>query len=123
MIPGFLALPKGLTEWARLIAVFVLAVLITTPLAYCEGKSAERSAWEAKVARLAVKAEKIQRAADEVRRKAEAIDKARITDNRKEVDDATRNIPDQATSARQRARACVELQRQAAATGQPKPAC
>lgn len=40
-----------------------------------------------------------------------------------EIDNATRNIPDQAPSARQRARACVELRREAKQRGKPQPAC
>lgn len=37
---------------------------------------------------------------------------AAATQRRKDIDDATAGIPDQAPSARQKARACVELRRQ-----------
>lgn len=50
-------------------------------------------------------------------------DAAASAERKKEIDDATNGIPDQATSARQRARACVELRRQDKANGRPQRAC
>ena len=50
-------------------------------------------------------------------------DQADHQQRQQEIDNATRNIPDQAPSARQRARACLELQRQARLGGKPQPAC
>ena len=50
-------------------------------------------------------------------------DEAASQQRQQEIDNATRNIPDQAPSARQRARACLELQRQAEQRRKPKPAC
>lgn len=59
-------------------------------------------------------------AAASVERRA---DDARIQNESQEVNDAVAPIPDRATSARQRARACVLLRRQAAAAGRPVPTC
>jgi uncharacterized protein HemX len=42
---------------------------------------------------------------------------------KQEIDNATRNIPDQAPSARQRSIACVELRREAKQRRKPEPAC
>jgi hypothetical protein len=50
-------------------------------------------------------------------------DEAASQQRKQEIDNATRNIPDQAPSARQRARACVELRRQAKLSRKPEPAC
>jgi uncharacterized protein HemX len=50
-------------------------------------------------------------------------DDAAAQQRQQEIDNATRNIPDQAPSARQRARACVELRREAQQHGKPQPAC
>jgi hypothetical protein len=61
--------------------------------------------------------------AEQTRRADEAQSRAAADQRRKEIDDATRNIPDQAPSARQRSRACVELRRQAEAAGRADPAC
>lgn len=87
--------------------------------AYNDGQRDERAAWEIKAAEMKALAEKLQRHADTLRQAASDLDKTRIATNRKEVDDATRNIPDQGTSARQHTRACIELRRQ----GQNPPAC
>jgi Skp family chaperone for outer membrane proteins len=50
-------------------------------------------------------------------------DDAATQQRQQEIDNATRNIPDQAPSARQRARVCLELQRQAKQRGKPVTAC
>jgi uncharacterized protein HemX len=67
--------------------------------------------------------EKKERKADANLQNQVTADNAAAAARQKEIDNATRNIPDQAPSARQRATACVELQRQAARRRQPKPAC
>lgn len=64
-----------------------------------------------------------ERAADVIFRDAQARERALTEQRRKEIDDATRNLPDQAPSDRQRVRACLELRRQAEAAGEPAPAC
>lgn len=48
-----------------------------------------------------------------------SADEAAARQRQQEIDDATRDIPDQAPSARQRARTCLELRRQ----GLDHPAC
>jgi sRNA-binding protein len=120
-------IPAGLlafaATWWRAAVGFVAAAPLFFLLGQCDGRKSERSAWEAKIARNQVEAERKARAADEQRRAQQARDEKKIADNRKEVDDATAPIPDQAPSARQRARACLELRRQAAASGSPPPAC
>jgi len=123
MLAAIFAIPRGIGEWGRLILV---ALAIAAPcflLGQCEGKRSERAAWEAKAARAQAEAERRQREADRQRHEAEQADRARIQNNRQEVDNAVQDIGDQPTSARQRARACLELRRQAAAAGQPEPAC
>lgn len=114
---------------AKLIAYVGIPLLILAAIAgsvwflrhdaYKDGQRDERAAWELKAAEMKALAEKLQRKADQLRQTAEQADRSRIATNRKEVDDATRNIPDQGTSDRQRTRACIELRRQ----GQNPPAC
>lgn len=125
----------GLSERiAKLIAYVGIPLLILAAVgvglwwlrhdAYGDGERHERAAWEAKAAEMARQAAELQRRADQLRQAAEQQDEARIATNRKEVDDAVKNIPDQGTSARQRARACLELRRQgkSSAACQPQPA-
>ena len=50
-------------------------------------------------------------------------DDAASEQRKQEINDATRTIPDQRPSARQRAIACVELRREAKLRGKPEPAC
>lgn len=64
--------------------------------------------------------ERIQRAADRLLAGSRTKAVLRITTGRKEIDDATAKLPDQATSDRQRVRACIELRR--SHPGQPLPA-
>lgn len=117
-----LGLPPGI---AKLVPWLIGALALLAALwwlradAYRDGVKAERGVWEQKVADLELKALRIQRQAEELRMKAEQVARARIAQNRTEVDNATSNIPDQSTSARQRTRACIELSRQ----GKSPPAC
>lgn len=39
------------------------------------------------------------------------------------IDDATRDVPDQVRSARQRGRVCLSLRAQTKAAGRPEPTC
>lgn len=61
--------------------------------------------------------------AEEARRADEARARSDADTRRKEIDNATRNIPDQAPTARQRARVCAELRRQAAPERELAAAC
>lgn len=65
----------------------------------------------------------LERKADQGLRQEQTRDNAAAQQRQTEIDNATRNLPDQATSARQRTRACIELRRQAATNGRPQPAC
>jgi hypothetical protein len=116
------AIPAPL--WFGLAALLVLFLVWRWHIgevadARAEGRDTERAAWVARSEEIKAMAAALQRSADQLRAAAETRDRARIATNRKEVDDATRNIPDQGTSARQRARACIELRRR----GQDSPAC
>ena len=56
----------------------------------------------------------------ELSRRLEAQEAAART---KGIDDATRNLPDHAPSARTRVRICLDLRREAKAAGRPEPSC
>lgn len=101
------------------IALAVGALLWLRADAYSDGVSAERGKWQAKAAEMAIVAGQLQRRADQLRQEREEFQRAQIARNRQEVDNAVRNIPDQAVSPRQHARACLELRRQ----GENPPAC
>lgn len=105
--------------WGLAIAALFGALWWLRHDAYGDGKRAERAAWEQKSLRLQAEANRLQRIADQLRTAAAAADAARITRQRQEVENAIANIPDQRTSPRQHARACLELRRQ----GQNPPAC
>lgn len=87
--------------------------------AYKDGQRAERAKWELQVEKQRTEAQRLQREADRLRLAAEQFERERIARNRQEVEDAVRDIADQTTTPRQRARACLELRRQ----GQSSPAC
>lgn len=70
-----------------------------------------------------VKVEQHERQADANLQVQKGRDQAASDQRQQEIDNATKSIPDQAPSARQRARACLELQRQAKQRGKPAPAC
>lgn len=114
---------KGLSEKvARLVA---MAGLFLTVLALIGGT---KCAYDASVirkheAKAELKQAKRERVADQNLEQQKRLDEADKQQRQKEIDDATQGIPDQAPSARQRARACVELRRQAKERGQPQPAC
>lgn len=109
MIPlGLIAI--GRTWWRAALGAAV-AIPPAFLLGQCDGRTRERDAIEAAQQKAGAEAQKRARLADEARRKLEAAAAAKITADRKEVDNATAQIPDQAPSARQRARACLELRR------------
>jgi hypothetical protein len=64
-----------------------------------------------------------ERTADEALRRQQAKDSEAAQQRAQEIDDATRNIPDQAPSTRQRTRACLGLRAEAKTAGRPEPAC
>lgn len=120
MIP---TLPRWAWGLAGLFAVLV-ALWLWGNGRYHAGERHERAAWEAKSAEMKAQAEQLQRMAGDLRNRAETLQRAALARNRQEVDNALRDIPDQGVSARQRARACIELRRQGQnpAACQPQPA-
>ena len=106
------------------LALALIAALGTAKCAY------DRSVIRKHDAAQQLKIERDKAAQMERERAADASLQARKADDikaaalrRQEIDHATRNIPDQAPSPRQRARACLSLRAQAKAAGQPDPAC
>lgn len=116
----------GLPAWVHrvllgaLIGIAVLAVIIWLR---SDAVSDERAAVLAATQAAQIAQNDRERQADQNRRDAEAAARVAADQRKQEINDATRNLPDQAPSARQRARVCVELRRQAAAAGRPQPAC
>lgn len=130
MIPAFAgaaALRAGVARWWKLGAGIVLGALLCMPLAYCkgkgDGKQVERAAWQRQADRIRLAAEQTARAADMVRASSQAVTSRQISDERKEVDNVSASLPNRPVTDRQRARACIELRRQATRRGATPPAC
>ena len=108
-------IPLGLIDFGRTWWRAAVGAAIAIPPAFllgqCDGKLREEERQAAAQQRARAEMATQERAADEARRKLEADALSRITVSRKEVDNATAQIPDGAPSARQRARACHELRR------------
>lgn len=108
-------IPLGLIAFGRTWWRAALGAAVAIPPAFllgqCDGRARERDAIEAAQQKAKAAAGERARVADDARRKLDAAATAKITADRKEVDNATAQIPDQAPSARQRARACLELRR------------
>jgi hypothetical protein len=103
---------KGLSErMARfaLIGGLVIALIAALGTAKC---AYDRSVIRDHEAKQEAKQAKRERKADRKLDEQKQIDERAADERQKEIDDATRNIPDQMPSARQRARVCVELRRQ-----------
>lgn len=75
------------------------------------GRDHERAAWQAEIAKVKAKRQKAAETAADADAKIAAEAATPITEKRKEIDNATANLLDQALTARQRARACAELRR------------
>lgn len=130
---GFLApffLRAGLGEkGARLASIGLLAFVAVAALAFvvmrirADAVRDERARVELvrQAAELAQRAN--ERAAEDMRRRELAAERRLSEQRRREIDDATRNIPDQGLSARQRAILCVELRRQGAPERDLAAAC
>lgn len=118
-----LALKAGIpARFAKVavIAAFVTLLIVGLGVAKC---AYDKSVIERHEQKAQLEQAKRERKADANLEKQKDRDAAASEQRKKEIDDATRNIPDQAPSARQRARACVELQREAEERRQPVPAC
>jgi len=104
-----------------LAAVAVLAIIVM--MIRADARHDERERQQLQIERdKAVQAERERRAGEDLRNR-EAIDRAAAEQRRKENEDAVRNIPDQATSPRQRAAACVRLRRERPADSRAIAAC
>lgn len=116
---SWLMLKLGAPKWA-IIAGAVSLLILAAGVGKCayDKRVIERHAAEQKA-----KQAKRERQADANLERQKDADDAAAVARQVEIDNATRNIPDQAPSDRQRARVCVELVRQAKAAGQPAPAC
>lgn len=125
-MPAFLiglALKAGIP--ARFAKVAVIVALIVLAVGTFFGAKAlyDRSVIRDHTQKQEGRQTKRERTADTNLELRKDVDEAAARLRQQEIDNATKNIPDQAPSARQRARACVELVRQAKAAGQPIPAC
>lgn len=107
---------------ARAIAYIGLALLIVMVLGIAKC-SYDASVIEDYTAEQRADQAERERGADKKLNDQKQLDEAAAAQRKKEIEDATRNIPDQKPSARQRARACVELRREAKASGRPEPTC
>jgi uncharacterized protein HemX len=121
MLIGMLAPTVG-EKWAKpaawgLIAAVVLAMLGIGKCSYDNHVIAQHEQ------KAELQQAKRERKADTNLQQQVGRDEAASQQRKQEIDNATRNIPDQAPSARQRARACVELRREAKQRGKPEPAC
>jgi len=102
-----------------LVTTIVFSIKSYGDARYDAGQLEERVIWEKIVAEQTVALEKMQRAADQFLTSQRDADETEIENDRKELEDAIEEIPDQQTSARQRAIACRELLRR----GQAPAAC
>lgn len=125
-MPAFLiglALKLGIpARFAKMAVIAALVVLLIVGLGVAKC-AYDRSVIEKHTAGQQAKQAKRERQADANLERQKDADEAASRQRKQEIDDATRNIPDQAPSARQRARACLELRRQAEASGRPQPSC
>lgn len=119
---GLLAMPKGLTEWARLGAAFVLGCLVTAPLAYCEGRSAAKGQYEAARAEANVEALKTNADASERAAEERAADATEVAEQEEDLIDAIQSTPDTAPDTVRVRLGCERLRAQGTDTA-AFPAC
>lgn len=119
-------LPSLPYKWIALAlgVLSVLAIIFFSVKGYADaryeaGQLEERAIWQNAIAEQRQKVLEAQRAADALLNAQVDRDDEAISKNRKELEDAVSQIPDQDTSDRQRARACFELRR----SGNAPPAC
>lgn len=110
------------TRW-QLILAGITAILGAFLLGQCDGRHSERARWEARAAEVKAAQAERARAADTARQAEVSNSNAAITTTRQELDNATRNLPDESPSARRRARVCAELRDNARRRGAAAPAC
>jgi hypothetical protein len=112
-----------ITRWWKVALAFIAAVSLSFTLGQCDGQKRERTRWEAAAEKHKADGLARARAADEQRRNEVGASNTAIITAREELDNATRNLPDQSPSARRRARVCLELRDQARRSGTAAPAC
>jgi uncharacterized protein HemX len=121
LLIGWLAPTVG-EKWAKPVAIGGLVALLIAILSI--GKCTyDKSVIRQHEQKAALQQAQRERKADSNLQVQKGRDEAASQQRQQEIDNATRDIPDQAPSARQHARACLELQRQAKQRGKPKPAC
>lgn len=101
-----------LGAWAVLLLIGGFALWWVYSSIYAAGRAAERQAWEDKVEKIVKARVKKAVLADQRDKLIRAGGEAAIAKQREELDNATKNMADESTTARQRARACAELRRQ-----------
>lgn len=97
---------------ALVLALLCGALYAAYSWSWDRGRDHERAEWQAQVEKVRAKRRKAAELAAEDDAKIAAEAATPITEKRKEIDNATANLPDQSLTARQRARACAELRRQ-----------
>lgn len=110
-------------QWWKAAAGLVLGFLLCWPVASCSGRHSEAAEWRAAMAKVQALAVERARQADNQRTQEVGAANHSIATARQELDNATRNLPDEATTARRRARICAELREQARRASAPAPAC
>lgn len=103
---------KLVPYWIWVAVAAGIAILLWGDARYAEGRSDEKVEWEAEVARIRAERDAAMAVAEEKDAIIQAAGEEAIEEAREELDNATKDIPDQELSARQRARVCFELQRQ-----------
>jgi uncharacterized protein HemX len=125
-VPVFLlnlAAGIGIPPQFRKAAVIVVGILLLIAVLGLGKCAYDRSVIRNHDQKAALKQEKAERKADTNLQTQVTRDDAASQQRQQEITDATRNIPDQAPSARQRAIACTELRREAQQRRKPVPAC
>ena len=105
----------------------ILGIVAAVSLAYIWGQHVGRKAadseWGAAMNKVVADGIARARAADAQRTTEVTTANDHITQAREDLDNATRNLPDESPSARRRARLCAELREQARRASAPAPAC
>jgi hypothetical protein len=111
--------PKGLAKLITYVGVPLLiggliyfAVTTYGDARYNAGVSDEKAAEQDRQRQAQEAQRKLEREATANLEQSRREDAAAAANRKTEIDDATRNLPDQAPSARQRSRACLEIRRQ-----------
>lgn len=113
----------GWRLWGLLALIGAIAIGAAYLVGRSHGAAAEAEEWHEAAVEAAAELATRTAAANDKLRSSRTMSDAAIAGQRKELDDATTEIPDRPLGDRQRGRACLELRRQARAAGAPDPAC